>query len=149
MKRKLLVFVMVNHITKIYLFHIIWIGEYRVGVDRVGSPSVCKNVSNEMKLVVQVRNKKIVISKFEIKFLYLAFSRLYSISFISMVFCWNSSWLLETINSSNKSFELFNDNDIILSRTIINCWLKELFNWNKNWSFFFLFRKKSNKKKKN
>ena len=32
-------------------------GEYRVGVDRVGSPSVCKNVSDEMKLVVQVRNR--------------------------------------------------------------------------------------------
>jgi hypothetical protein len=29
-------------------------GEYRFGVDRVGSPSVCKNVSDEMKLVVQV-----------------------------------------------------------------------------------------------
>ncbi|CAF1648014.1 unnamed protein product [Adineta ricciae] len=28
-------------------------GEYRSGIDRVGSPSVCKNVSNEMKLVVQ------------------------------------------------------------------------------------------------
>ncbi|CAF2056760.1 unnamed protein product [Rotaria magnacalcarata] len=28
-------------------------GEYRYGIDRVGSPSVCKNVSDEMKLVVQ------------------------------------------------------------------------------------------------
>lgn len=32
------------------------VGEYRSGVDRVGSPSVCKNVSDEMKLVVQVRH---------------------------------------------------------------------------------------------
>ena len=33
-------------------------GEYRSGIDRVGSPSVCKNVSIEMKLVVQVRREK-------------------------------------------------------------------------------------------
>jgi hypothetical protein len=35
-----------------------FIGEYRFGIDRVGSPSVCKNVSEEMKLVVQVREEK-------------------------------------------------------------------------------------------
>ncbi|CAF0956084.1 unnamed protein product [Rotaria sordida] len=28
-------------------------GEYRYGIDRVGSPNVCKNVSDKMKLVVQ------------------------------------------------------------------------------------------------
>ncbi|CAF4403662.1 unnamed protein product, partial [Adineta steineri] len=28
-------------------------GQYSSGIDRVGSPSVCKNVSDSMKLVVQ------------------------------------------------------------------------------------------------
>ena len=95
-------------------------GEYRSGVDRVGSPSVCKNVSSEMKLVVQVRSERISFYSSGNQSLLLAFSRFHSFAFIALVFCRDTSWLLATINRSNKSTQSYLNHDLILSRAIIS-----------------------------